>query len=363
MYNVIIAGAGPAGTAAAIVLKEAGLKVGVVDNPIIEKFKVGESIPAATQRLLKRLGLNTISALLTENHYKSCLTNASAWGSEQWHYQDAILNPEGNGWHIHRNHFDDALRNYAMTKGVEFINGIVRNLNQTTNHYEIIIANKSKKTSIINTEWLIDATGRANKISRLLKIEQDILSEQMAAVVWVEDDGIDNATRIKSVANGWWYTAALPEKRRVIVFHGLKDDVTTMVHHPIQFVTAFNQAKLISSPIHPYQFLEKISARKANVRRLQHLNQTNFMAVGDAILSFDPLASQGIFFALYSGIKAGEAIIQSHNTPNRQQQFIQHYFAAVQKVFEHNQHTRAYFYKNELRFKHETYWKTQQSSF
>jgi len=361
-FDVLIAGAGPAGCATAILLQQQKLRVGLIDIIPPNKPKVGESLLPAVHRLLKRLGIVSIPNLMSKADYAPCLGNASAWGSEQWTYRNNFFNPEGNGWHVNRAKFDETLRQEAKAIGVSFIESRVVNLTQKETGYTLQLSTQNHLLNTpITTKWLIDATGRASKISRLLQLKKQVFSHQMAAIGWFDNlDLSDFTTKIKSVENGWWYTAALPQKRRVVVFHSLLNQITTFVHQPTLFIKAFNDAALLPYPIDIGQLTTSLKAEKANVEKLPSKFPKNFFAVGDAIFSFDPLASQGVFFALYSGIKAAEAILAIQQAAQNEDSVIKHYYQQIEAVFQHNQKTRKYFYHSETRFKRMPYWEQQQ---
>ncbi|MGB1242382.1 MAG: tryptophan 7-halogenase, partial [Chitinophagales bacterium] len=356
-YDVIIVGAGPAGSASAISLAQKSLKVGLIDIIHPNRPKVGESIPAAIKRLLQRLDIKGIESILRPNEYKSCISTASAWGENQWHYQDAILNPEGNGWHIDRNAFDAALYQQALEKGVIPIRNQVKSVTVQEDYYTVKLKSQTENSnSILHTKWLIDATGRASKVGRSLGFEKEKLSEQMAAIAWVNTiEDCDFSTRIKSVNNGWWYTALLPNQKRIIAFHGLLDEVQQRVHAPDVFIESFNNANLVKNKISSSQITGKIQGKDASFGKLTTIAQHRFFAVGDAAVAFDPLAAQGIFFALYSGIQASEAIIKSQENPTLKDTFCSTFVEQIERVFQYNQKTLKLHYNNEIRFLNEAY--------
>lgn len=362
IFDVIIVGAGPAGCASAILLAEQSLKVGLIDEVNPNKPKVGESIPAATKRLLQRLNIPSITTLLNADEYKPCASNASAWGTPHWHYQDALMNPEGSGWHIDRNAFDAALYQKATENGTIPIQNQVKNVIKNNSDYFITL----KKTSTtapqkLYAKWIIDATGRASKIGRSLGFEREEFSEQVAAIAWVKTaKDRDFSTRIKSVKNGWWYSALLPNQRRIIAFHGLREAVAKLIQEPSIFVESFNEANLIKSRINAEQILHKLQGRDASFGKLKTVAAHHFLAVGDAAISFDPLAAQGIFFALYSGIKAGEAILKSYADPSAEARNLDIYTKQVDDIFQYNHKNLKAHYHNELRFLKENYWRKMQ---
>lgn len=371
-YDAIIVGAGPAGCACAIVLNQAGLKVCLVDNRSTEiRFKEGESIPGATMRLLNRLGIAGIEELLTEDAFKPCVANLSAWGRPDWISMDSIVNPEGGGWHLNRVEFDKAICNKAIEFGIDFYQAKFENLNQvqfdnnSTVMYQIDILIQSglaKKT--LDCKWVIDASGRKSIVSKYFDVKKERLSSQMAAICWVkkEADDIDNTTRIKSTENGWWYTASLPGNQRVIAFFSLPGTIHQMVKQPEFFFEHCNESQLLPYTVSSSDAITRIKARDAGVIKLERAGSQGWIAVGDAVLSNDPLSSQGIFFALYSGVRGAEAIIANENadtiTPNSPKNAaLVKYQQQIDQVFQANQKARKYYYSCETRYSYYAFWR------
>lgn len=369
-YDVVVAGAGPAGCASAITLKQAGLTVCLVDKVTDGVRKVGESLPGAISRLLNRLGIDSLQQLLPEQHVKRCVANASAWGSNQWIYQDGLLNPEGGGWHVNRHCFDAALRQKAALLDIPFYATRIAQIKPIPDvgadkpDYLVLFDNRTGLlTEGIQTNWLIDATGRSAFISRKFSLSRVKIGQQMAAVCWVKAIGEDQdqTTRIKSVPHGWWYTARLPDGSRVISFHGLPAQVATLVKCPAAFFEDFNEAALLPYAVSDSSLIE-MKAMDASMTRSQTVATNGFVCVGDAALALDPLASQGVFFALYSGIKGAEAIAKSSVDPSIMNVVLQEYQMQINRVFEANQRSRMYFYTSELRYVSESYWQGRMSS-
>ena len=56
-YDVLIIGAGPAGSTTAILLTRSGIKVALTDVHKIKHFVIGESLPPECKPILEKLGL------------------------------------------------------------------------------------------------------------------------------------------------------------------------------------------------------------------------------------------------------------------------------------------------------------------
>lgn len=358
-YQVIIAGAGPAGCACAIVLKQAGFNVCLVDDPDNKELKVGESLPGAAIRLLERLNISGLEELVGADNYNNCVANVSAWGSEQWQYNDAMLNPEGGGWHLNRAQFDQALRQLTIKQGVNFIQGKASALNKKSLHdkQQLTVDLPDKSSKKLQCEWLVDATGRPSVVSKLNGKYKKRFDHQIATIAWLKADNIntDHMTRIKSVAKGWWYSAKLPDGKRVIAFFSLSTDAMALAKNPTNFVDACNRSKTLPNEISPQNLYGDIKVSDAGVSQLNEVINSKWLAIGDAAISFDPLSSQGIFFALYSGIKGGEAILACKEMTTDKTAVIT-YQQLVDNVFHANQKSRQFYYASETRFCEQIYW-------
>lgn len=358
VYDVGIVGAGPAGTAAAILLAKAGLTVCLLDKISEKTHKIGESLPAATIRLLKRLDIASLSDLLSENDYSTCSGNLSAWGSDVWTLQSGIHNPEGGGWHINRVAFECALRRQALDLGVVYLDLAVGKVSKTASDDFKIHPEGGEP---IQTRWIVDATGRDFAIARQFGVKRQQFDAQLALFTWLTapKSTLDTMTRIKSVSEGWWYSACLPSGERVLSLHGLPEMIAPLKKNPDTFWTACNEAQILPFTVLPEYGQTGLYVRAASFGRSEKYGDIGWLAVGDAAISFDPLSSQGIFFALYSGIRAAEAILISVHQPENALKALASYTQTVQNVFNANRQARIHYYQSEYRFGQSAYWTNQ----
>ena len=114
MWDVLIAGAGPAGAVAARVLARAGRRVLLIDDSRPDLPKVGESLPGAARPILQNLDALTV---LESGSHLPCYGNISLWGAERPVVNDFIHDPNGSGWHLDRVRFDGELQAAARSAG------------------------------------------------------------------------------------------------------------------------------------------------------------------------------------------------------------------------------------------------------
>jgi len=362
-FDCVIAGTGPAACACALVLKKAGLNVALVAKKSNKQpaFSVGESLPGAALPLLNRIGVSDLSELLTKGQFSRCTGNASAWGSEQWHKTDAIQNPQGGGWHIDRAAFNHALLKFTVSQGVTLLCSQVLSAEYKSCWHVML----TEQTDVLRCDYLIDGTGRASSLGKLIGRKKIHLDKQMAIVAWFEssDDDQEKMTRIKAVSDGWWYSARLPNKStkglpiRVVAKFMLPEQSKSL-NTPQAYLMQLNNSGLLPVDFNESQILSGPYFTDASVSKLDELsnNTLSFLAIGDAALSLDPLSSQGMFFALYSGIKAGEQIIEAR--ANQINQF-ENYDNDINAVLNANQKARKHYYVSEHRFSESEYWQSR----
>ncbi len=364
-YDLVVVGGGPAGAACAIAAQLAGLRVALCDDSDEQLWKVGESLPGAVLRTLRRLQIAGPEQLLEPGERERCAANVSAWGSEHWTYQDALRNPEGGGWHVLRHRFDTALRRHATQLGVERLHARVSSSRYDDVTRRIVARMGRPEGAALAARFLVDATGRRAFIARQLGVQRRRLSFQSAIVGWLRHppSDVERTTRSRSVQDGWWYTARLPQGARVIAFHGLPATIAALIKRPSTFAERCNAAELLSYPITSDDWLLPPRTSDASVRLGEQLAGRRWIAVGDAALSFDPLSSQGVLFALYSGIRAAEAIASCLARPGCGDRLLAEYSAKVHAVLASNQHARRLLYSSEQRFANADYWRQQRESF
>ena len=349
-YDAAIVGAGPAGAVAAFVLSGRGRRVILVDPAIAEisERKIGESLPGAARPLLRRLGL---LSLVEEGPHLPSHGNVFAWGSDALDTTDFIRDPNGLGWHLDRIRFDRDLRQAAVRAGTILSAKKVGDLKREGNIWKLEHGKKS-----IQARWLIDATGRGAGIARKLgavRIQDDSL---MAAYAWVQvDEEIsDRRTLIESVPEGWWYTSGLPDGTHVVALHSTTSVLRPLMKDKRAWKAALRRTQHIGPRFTKAHFLSELRCTQAGGAHLDRSIGPGWLATGDAALSFDPLSSQGIFNAIYTGMKAAQAIDATMSGEGRAMEAYQARLDAIGDAYRAN---RRHVYSTETRFREAPFWK------
>lgn len=142
-------------------------------------------------------------------------------------------------------------------------------------------------------------------------------------------------TMIEAVPEGWWYTARIPGDLRILSFHVDDDLAEDIKRRPELWLQSLQSTHHIKDKISSQPALEKLRFADASSSRLEQFAGDGWIACGDAAMAFDPLSSQGLFQALLSGKRAGQAVLSalmnlSHPTHSYQdwlENLWQHYIA------------------------------------
>lgn len=307
-WNAVVAGAGPAGTVAAHIMAREGWSVLIVDSPRVGGFRIGEALPAAASRLLRKIGFAPPN---TDGGHARIGGNLWSWGSGDLEASDCFCDPEGPGWRLDRLRFDKQLCRQAAQSGASFKRARVVGLSRRDDHWRIEFDDATFATA----RWLIDATGRSAALAQKVGAQRHRDGRLLAIYVRGEPDaGFQfDRTIVESAPNGWWYAARLPSGAPVAGIHLDPRDAVPMMAIPGAWRHALERTRHLAPLLRNAKFGKPMPAQEACGACLDHVFGNGWVACGDAAVSFDPISSQGIFSALHGGMSAARALLAHEN--------------------------------------------------
>jgi len=307
-FEVLIVGAGPAGATAALNLASTR-RVCLIDLRSDVPPRIGESLPPTARRLLTDMGL--FESFLAQGH-TPCFGNRAAWGSNEPVDTDFLRDPDGHGWHLDRARFDGWLRGIAVECGAVLLAPArLRSIARDGGRWQVELAMAGQPLDLA-ADFVIDAGGTTAPVATRLGARRPAQDGLVCGWVHGAAQNVGAAaglTYVEASQDGWWYTAALPEGRRVLAFHTDADlPAARIAADPQALLARASEAGELAQVLAECEFTPHRSGfTAAHTMATDPCAGCGWLAAGDAALSFDPLSAQGLFNALFTGLAAAEA--------------------------------------------------------
>jgi flavin-dependent dehydrogenase len=208
----------------------------------------------------------------------------------------------------------------------------------------------------VTARFVVDATGRGSVVARTQGVRLDTRDRLAASVMLfdgVPDDGM--GLLIETFAGGWWYTAALPENRRIVACLSDADLVRPLGIGTIQgWMKALGETRHISGALGAARSVGSPALRAAGSRQIARDTTLPLLCIGDAASCFDPVSGQGIFKALRGGIFASYAIADALRGGD--QNPIVRFRRFVEREFDAYRQTLSHYYALEQRWPDRPFW-------
>ena len=359
-YDVVIIGAGPSGCSTAINFQN-GLKVAIIERTHKACYKIGESLPPASKRLLQDMQL--WDEFITQGHLPYYGTR-SIWANNVIDETDFSRDLDGHGWHLDREKFESWLRYLAGERGAHFYSPAkLETLSRYGDNWYVRISTNSGQTTL-KAPLVVDAGGRSAPLARLLKVKRTHYDHMVCS--WLsgnekphkKDAGFNY---IHATEHGWWYTAALPGNQRVLSFHtDARLDKLKYFRDPLAQLNSAKQYPLLAALLDRCDFtpgtMQGYTA--AHSSRLARFSGCAWLSVGDAAMCLDPLSSQGIFNGLYTGLLAARSMGQFLCGTIADFTAYNH---ALDLIWQSYEHHKKYWYAVPAHLKHSSFWKLKRN--
>jgi flavin-dependent dehydrogenase len=262
-------------------------------------------LPPEATPLLQQLG---VWETFTASHHSPAVCNESAWGRATVTATSFISTAYGRGWHLDRPAFDALLRHRARDAGTQSIDGRVRHVTRGR-PWELTIES-IRDHGPIAARWLVDATGRSSWLAARLGVRRVHAGQLTAAAVMFrraadQPPDPDRTTLVETAPSGWFYTASLPQSRRIAICFARPPDAPRTFE---RFMEVSAGTVHVRARLAGYEPSAGPWLLAANSSSLERSVGRGWIAVGDAACAHDPVSSYGIVSALATGMRAAAAI-------------------------------------------------------
>lgn len=302
--DVAVVGGGPAGAAAAIALRRAGLSVALVEGTRYELPRPGEALPPAVRPILAGLGL----PMPDDDWALASFGIQSAWGSAELWAGPFLVSPYGDGAHVDRTKFDASLTDVAETLGATVLRST--RVTRCAPHDERAWRLSAGGAELI-AAGVICASGRETRLVRELGARRRVIDRLVGVTVEYSDDRDGGgATLVEATRDGWWYSAPLPGPGRVAVFMTDADICRKRRYHvPARWAEAIAATRHVRELVDGLPMVSRPRVAAAASHRLTRTDAPGrWLAAGDTAMGVDPLSGTGVLRALLTGEAAGTAM-------------------------------------------------------
>lgn len=362
-FDVLIIGGGPSGTAAGLtLLKRKDSTVGIIEQSDYSTYRIGESLSPGTRSLLEYLN---IWDSFQEEQSLASYGSKAAWGNSDPQLLDYMFTIHGSGWSLDRVRFDLLLANTFTARGGHLYKktSFLKCVQQEDQTWSIQVRKASGDVAFLSCRYLIDATGRKGLVAKQIGVPR-IMNDHLVGVGCVgtlpENVQLESAIQVEACSYGWWYLSPIPGNKVSVVLMSDGDIVNQLkAAQAEEWQNLLVKTSLTSALCKDVQFEGKPKVFPAFSSVLQQIGGKNWVAVGDAAASHDPLSSSGIPHALGGGIHGG---ILAANVLFGNGQMLSHFQNSIQKDFLQYMRTHWQYYQQENRWSEELFWKRRQTA-
>jgi flavin-dependent dehydrogenase len=318
--DVLVIGAGPAGSIAAAMIHKAGFKVRVVEREKFPRFVIGESLLPRCMEVLS--DANLLEAVKRQNFQEKFGAKFMRNDEEvaDYNFADQFTQGWNWTWQVPRASFDLALATEVQAKGVTIaFETTVTDIKILDDESSITtVQNKDNTTEEIAAKFIVDASGYGRVIPRLFKLDKpSSLDPRKAVFAHVADphrDNFDEPNRIiiVSYAPGTWVW--------VIPFSNGNTSVGFVGRHEFfeKYQGSTEEQFLTLLEGHPYLKRRFSGAQRVfEPRKLESWSSISekfhgkgYVLTGNVTEFLDPIFSSGVMFATVSSHLASKLVVR-----------------------------------------------------
>jgi len=321
--DVLIIGAGPAGSSAAALMQRAGFDAVIVEKQKFPRFVIGESLLPRCMDLLHEAGM--LEAVEARDYI---IKNGAVFlKNEQQrtiNFNEKFTPGWGYTFQVPRDDFDQVLADSAEKQGVEIIwQQTVTAVQLNSDGVMATIEDKEGETSVISSRFIFDASGYGRVLPTLLDLEApSSLPLRYSVFTHITGD-----IRPAGAEEGKIWICVLPEENSwlwIIPFANGKTSVG-LVAKP-DFIEKLAGKNLDEKLKAAFQLEKNAKQRLADAEfcfpavkidgystAVKQFTGQHYALLGNASEFLDPVFSSGVTLAMESANRAAKTLIRQFN--------------------------------------------------
>jgi flavin-dependent dehydrogenase len=344
-YDIVVAGAGPAGISAAVKLHRLGFEVLLIAGGSSSCISELQSLSPAIFTLAETIGFDPerISKFL-----KPVLKSQSRWSGiiEEKEYVAGFLSERIN--------FDRELLMMAEELGVKVVKPAkIINAEFANNQWELNV-NQEGIYGSIKTKFLVDASGKKS----IIRGKKNRSAPQTVAITasWKDTSYPPASTLLESAPDCWIWGG----RSHDVIFHATvfadPGEISGRSKLMELYIQALEKSKLFKACLKG-SVLSKLTAVEATPYYYENPVGPNFIKTGESNLGFDPISSQGVQNAMSNAIQAAIVVNTLFKDPSNAEFAFEFYRSRQQETLRRHLKLTTEYYSSALPGQDQSFWK------